>query len=257
MKRNKRAKTRDARRGIYILPNLFTSANLFCGFYAIIAAIQGGFVKSAIAIMIAAVFDNLDGKVARATHTESKFGVEYDSLADAISFGVAPGIVAYLWALKPFGRLGWLAAFLFVACGVLRLARFNTQKDTVSSEYFVGLPIPAAACMIATMILFINRVGVLSADRNITILILIYVLSFLMVSTLKYNSFKKSAIFRKKNFNALVTVVLVFSVIAYEPSVTFFFIGLTYIASGPVAALFGWRKTATKPEPEKPSEGHL
>ena len=109
------------RRGIYILPNLFTSANLFCGFYAIVVATQGEFVKSAIAIMVAAVFDNLDGKVARATHTESKFGVEYDSIADAISFGVAPGIIAYLWALKPFGRLGWLAAFLFVACGVLRL----------------------------------------------------------------------------------------------------------------------------------------
>jgi CDP-diacylglycerol--serine O-phosphatidyltransferase len=257
MKKNKKAKKRDRRRGIYILPNLFTSANLFCGFYAIVAAIQGGFVKGAIAIMVAAVCDNLDGKVARATHTETKFGVEYDSLADAISFGVAPGIVAYLWALKPFGRLGWVAAFLFVACGVLRLARFNTQKDTVGSEYFVGLPIPAAACMIATMILFINRVDVLSADRSIPILVLIYILSFLMVSTIKYNSFKHSDFFKKKHFNALVTAVLVFSVIAYEPSVTFFFLALTYIASGPIAALLHRNKTAIKPEPEKPSEGHL
>ncbi len=257
MKRKKSATKRDTRRGIYILPNLFTSANLFCGFYAIVAAIQGGFVKSAVAIMLAAVFDNLDGKVARATHTETRFGVEYDSISDAISFGVAPGILVYLWALKPFGRLGWLAAFLFVACGVLRLARFNTQKNSVSSEYFVGLPIPAAACMIATMILFVSRIGGLVTDRNITILVLIYALSFLMVSTIKYNSFKKSEIFRKKNFNALVAVVLIFSVIAYEPSVTFFFMGLVYIASGPVSALFRRRKTAMESEPEKPSEGHM
>lgn len=257
MKRRKRLKNQDTRRGIYILPNLFTSANLFCGFYAIVAAIQGTFVKSAIAVMVAAVFDNLDGKVARATRTESKFGVEYDSISDAISFGVAPGIIAYLWALKPFGRLGWLAAFLFVACGVLRLARFNTQKGSVSSEYFVGLPIPAAAFMISTMILFVNRIGGLGAERNITILVLIYVLSFLMVSTIKYNSFKKAELFRKKNFNTLVRLVLIFSVIAYEPSVTFFFITLAYIASGPVIGLFYKKKTALESEHEKSSEGRI
>ena len=257
MKRKKRFKKRNPRRGIYILPNLFTSANLFCGFYAIVAAIQGEFVKGAIAIILAAVFDNLDGRVARATHTESKFGVEYDSISDAISFGVAPGILAYLWALKPFGRLGWLAAFLFMACGALRLARFNTQKDSVSSEYFIGLPIPPAACMIATMILFVNRIGGPGTDRNVIILALIYVLSFLMVSTIKYNSFKKSEIFRKKNFNTLVAVVLIFSVIAYEPSVAFFFITLAYVASGPVTALFRRRKIAMESESGKSSEGHI
>ncbi|NVM22766.1 MAG: CDP-diacylglycerol--serine O-phosphatidyltransferase, partial [Desulfobacterales bacterium] len=153
MKRKKRSKKKKSQRGIYILPNLLTSANLFCGFYAIVAATQGYFVKGAIAIMVAAVFDLLDGKIARFTHAVSKFGVEYDSLCDAISFGVAPGILVYLWALQPFGRLGWLAALLFVACGTLRLARFNTQIDIVSSEYFNGLPIPAAAFMISATVL--------------------------------------------------------------------------------------------------------
>ncbi|MBE9551487.1 MAG: CDP-diacylglycerol--serine O-phosphatidyltransferase [Proteobacteria bacterium] len=256
MKRKMSFRKGDTKRGIYILPSLFTSANLFCGFYAIVAAMQGEFVRSAVAIMVAAVFDNLDGKVARATHTETRFGVEYDSLCDAISFGVAPAVVAYLWALKPFGRLGWLAGFLFVACGVLRLARFNVQKDSSHDEHFTGLPIPAAACMIAAMILFVNRIEQIGVERNIIILALIYVLSFLMVSTIRYVSLKKSHIFRKRHFNGLVAVVLIFSVIAYEPSVAFFFIGLVYILSGPVVALYHKSRRPLESEHEKPSEGH-
>jgi len=239
MKRKRRTKKkRSAQRGIYLLPNLFTSANLFCGFYAIIAAIQGQFVKAAVAIMIAALFDALDGKIARVTNTMSKFGLEYDSLSDAISFGVAPGILVYLWALEPFGRLGWLAALLFVACGILRLARFNTLVGRVDSEFFMGLPIPAAAFMIASTVLIMNRFGGSGTTRHVTILIMIYVLSFLMVSTVRYYSFKRAELFRTMRFNMLVVVVLLAIVAAAEPAVTFFLIMLAYVLSGPFITLW-------------------
>jgi CDP-diacylglycerol--serine O-phosphatidyltransferase len=238
MKRKKRFKERRLQRGIYVLPNLLTSANLFCGFYAIIAAIQGQFIKGAVAIMVAAVFDTLDGKIARVTRTVSKFGVEYDSLSDAISFGVAPGILVYLWALQPFGRLGWLAALLFVACGALRLARFNTQVGSIGSEYFIGLPIPAAAFMIAATVLLLHHFGGGGTTRHVTILIMIYVLSFLMVSTVKYYSFKHATLFKKMKFNMLVVVILLAIVIAAEPSLIFFLLMLCYVLSGPFTTLW-------------------
>ena len=238
MKRKKSANRKKLKRGIYVLPNLLTSANLFCGFYAIVAATQGYFLKGAIAIMIAAIFDGLDGKIARVTRTVSRFGLEYDSLSDAISFGVAPGILVYLWALQPFGRLGWLAALLFVACGTLRLARFNTQVNVVGSDYFNGLPIPAAAFMIASTVLLLHRFGGTGTTKHVTILIMIYVLSFLMVSTIKYYSFKQVELFRKMKFNMLVIVVLMFIVIAAEPSIAFFLIMLCYVFSGPFITLW-------------------
>jgi CDP-diacylglycerol--serine O-phosphatidyltransferase len=238
MKRKKRSNTRRLQRGIYVLPNLLTSANLFCGFFAIVAATQGQYLKGAIAIMIAAIFDGLDGKIARVTRTVSRFGLEYDSLSDAISFGVAPGILVYLWALQPFGRLGWLAALLFVACGTLRLARFNTQVHVVRSDYFNGLPIPAAAFMIATTVLLLYRFGGTGTTKHVTILIMIYVLSFLMVSTIKYYSFKQMELFKKMKFNMLVVVVLLFIVIAAEPSIACFLIILCYVLSGPFTTLW-------------------
>ena len=149
MTRRKKFKGERLRRGIYILPNIFTSLNIFFGFYSVIAAINGKYVAAALAIIIAAVFDLLDGKIARATHTTSKFGVEYDSLADLVSFGLAPGLMMYLYALKPLGRIGWLAAFLFMVCGALRLARFNTQVGTADKNYFQGLASPSAAAIVA------------------------------------------------------------------------------------------------------------
>jgi CDP-diacylglycerol--serine O-phosphatidyltransferase len=237
MKTKKRFQKNRIRRGIYVLPNIFTSLNLFCGFYAVIASIDGKFLAAAIAIIIAGVFDNLDGKIARATGTTSKFGVEYDSLADLISFGIAPGLMIYLWALKPLGRIGWLAAFLFMACGALRLARFNTQVGTVSGDHFVGLPIPAGAGMSAATVLIFHRFNAGGDAHPILILIMLYVLSFLMVSNIKYNSFKKPELFKKINFNALVLVILILIFIASQPSIALFLCGLLYVLSGPVGTL--------------------
>jgi CDP-diacylglycerol--serine O-phosphatidyltransferase len=249
MKKKRRFKKKKrVQRGIYLLPNLFTSANLFCGFYAIIASIQGHFVKAAVAIMIAALFDALDGKIARVTNAMSKFGLEYDSLCDAISFGVAPGVLVFLWALEPFGRLGWLAALLFVACGTLRLARFNTLAGRVSNDFFMGLPIPAAAFMIAATVLLMNRFGGSGTTKHVTILIMIYALSFLMVSTVKYYSFKRAGLFKTMKFNMLVIVVLLSIVVAAEPAVTFFLIMLVYVLSGPFISLW-LRKKGSEAEP--------
>ena len=218
MKR-KKIRKKDFRRGIYILPNIFTSLNIFCGFYAIISSIDGKYIAASIAIIIAVIFDMLDGKIARITKTTSKFGVEYDSLADLISFGLAPGLMIYLWALEPLGRLGWLTAFLFMTCGALRLARFNTQTGSISGQYFIGLPIPAAAGMAATTVLFCNRFDIAGNANSVVILIMLYMLAFLMVSAIKYPSFKKNPeLFRKMNFNVLVIAILLLS----RPSPCFF-----------------------------------
>ena len=233
MKKIKKVKKERSRRGIYVLPNIFTSLNLFCGFYAVIASINDKFVAASIAIIIGIMFDIMDGKIARATNTNSKFGIEYDSLADLISFGLAPGIMIYLWALRPLGRIGWLAAFLFMACGALRLARFNSQVGNISSDHFVGLPIPSGAGMLATTVLFCHKFGMAGKVNPIFIMVLLYILSFLMVSTIKYNSFKKPELFRKMNFNVLVAVILILIFIAAQPSVALFVLGLTYVISGP------------------------
>ena len=237
MKKAKTHKKQRSRRGIYILPNIFTSLNLFCGFYAVIASIDGKFIAASIAIIIGVLFDIMDGKIARVTNTTSKFGIEYDSLSDLISFGLAPGIMIYLWALRPLGRIGWLAAFLFMACGALRLARFNSQVGHVSSDYFVGLPIPAGAGMASTTVLFCDKFGLAGKMNPIFILVLLYILSFLMVSTIRYNSFKKPELFRKMNFNVLVAIILVLIFIAAQPSIALFLLGLTYVGSGPFNTL--------------------
>jgi CDP-diacylglycerol--serine O-phosphatidyltransferase len=241
-KKQKLYKEHTSRRGIYILPNLFTSASLFGGFYAIIASIQGRFEAAAIAIIISAIFDGMDGRIARFTRTTSDFGGEYDSLADLVSFGVAPATLAYLWALKPFGRLGWLAAFMYVICGALRLARFNVEKYRTRKNFFKGLPIPAAACFIASLILFTGAIEGVAEKREIIIIFMIYSLSFLMVSSLSYMSFKEFNIKHQKPFNVLVTVILILIVIAYKPKILLFLILFFYILSGPVISLYYHKK---------------
>jgi len=247
------------RRSIYLLPNLFTALNLFCGFFAMVAAVEGKFVAAAYAIIVAGIFDNLDGKIARATHSTSKFGVEFDSLCDLVSFGVAPGLMMYVWALQPLGRIGWLAGFLFVVCGALRLARFNTQVGSVDSRYFVGLPIPAGAGMCAVTILFCHKVGVEPHTYPLIFLIMIYMLSFLMVSTIKYPSFKNAALLRNRNFNVLVAAILILIFIAAQPQVALFLFGAMYISSGPIVTLRHQRmarrqaEDGSQEEDQKPS----
>ncbi len=178
-RRIRKKNQKERRRGIYILPNLVTTAGLFCGFYAVISSISGNFYQAAISILVAAVLDGLDGRIARLTRTTSTFGIQYDSLSDLVTFGLAPGVMVFL---KPFNRLGWVAAFLYVVCGALRLARFNVQVGQVNPKYFVGLPIPAAAGIVGALILFLHQIGGGGSSAPLAVLILIFVLSFLMVS---------------------------------------------------------------------------
>jgi CDP-diacylglycerol--serine O-phosphatidyltransferase len=230
------------RRGVYILPNLFTTGNLFCGFWAIISVFQERFFYAALAILLASVFDVLDGKVARLSGATSKFGVQYDSLADLVSFGVAPALLAFSWALRPYGRFGWLAAFLFVVCGALRLARFNVQSSSGEVKYFKGLPIPAAASMIALTILLYHRLIETGWVKDIVILVMIYILAFLMVSTIRYLSFKELNLAKRKPFSIFIFVVLSMIVIVMEPTIVLFAFVLFYVFSGPANMLMAWHK---------------
>ena len=241
-------KIESIKRGIYILPNLVTTASLFAGFYSLVATLNRDYYTAAIMIFVSAVCDGLDGKVARMTGTTSKFGVEYDSLADVVAFGVTPALMVYSWALRPYGRLGWLAAFLFAACGALRLARFNVQVNTVESKRFVGLPIPAAACMVAATVLFLQHLNRLPQElfqapfmfKRLALITLIYLLAFLMVSNFRYYSFKDPALIRRQPFGFLLLAVVLLIVVAAEPVVMVFAIMLTYVLSGPVGFLLTW-----------------
>ena len=230
------------RKGIYILPNLFTTGNLFCGFWAIISVFQEKFFYSAVAILLACAFDILDGKVARLSGATSKFGVQYDSLADLVSFGIAPALLAFSWALRPYGKFGWLAAFLFVVCGALRLARFNVQSASGEIKYFKGLPIPAAASMIALTILLYLRLIETNWVKDIVILVMIYILAFLMVSNIKYLSFKELDLAKRKPFSIFIFVILSMIVIIMEPTLVLFVFILAYVFSGPVNMIRAWRK---------------
>ncbi|MBW1764783.1 MAG: CDP-diacylglycerol--serine O-phosphatidyltransferase, partial [Deltaproteobacteria bacterium] len=178
--------------------------------------------------------------------TASHFGTEYDSLADLVSFGVAPATVAFLWGLEPFGRLGWLASFMYVICGALRLARFNVEKSSSLSNFFKGLPIPAAACFIASLILFDSALKGFLENKDIVIIVMIYILSFLMVSSIYFYSFKEVNIRHQKPFNVLVTVILILIVIAYKPKILLFLIMLSYIISGPVITSYRYYAKRSK-----------
>jgi CDP-diacylglycerol--serine O-phosphatidyltransferase len=253
----RRRKKRDRRhfRGVFLIPNLITTASLFAGFYAIVATIDGRFYHAAWAIFISLVLDGLDGRIARITASTSGFGTQYDSLSDLVAFGVAPGLLVYLWALKPFKQFGWLAAFLYVVCGALRLARFNVQQGSLDPRYFNGLPIPAAAMLIATTVAFHHEIGEWFPGKHIYILAMIYVLSFLMVSNIKYASFKKVEIFRRHPFQTLVGLVLLFVVIAAAPDIMGFLVMILYVASGPLSTYMYYRRPSwtDKGEDETPA----
>ena len=230
------------RRGIYLLPNLFTTAALFAGYYAIVAAMQGRFEAAAIAIFIAMILDGLDGRVARLTNTQSDFGAQYDSLADLASFGIAPSLVMYQWALSGMGKLGWLAAFIYTASAALRLARFNTQVGTADKNYFQGLASPAAAAIIAALVWVGNDYFEPGKVLNSVALVITVCAGLLMMSNFRYNSFKGIDLRGKVPFITLLIFVLVIVLITYDPPVVLFVVFFGYALSGPVMTLVQLRE---------------
>jgi CDP-diacylglycerol---serine O-phosphatidyltransferase len=236
MKRDHSLRRDRMKKGIYVLPNLFTTANLFCGFYSAIASMKGMYEIAAIAILIAAVLDGLDGRIARITHTTSKFGGEYDSLCDLVTFGVAPALLVYSWSLIAFGKWGWLAAFLFCVCGALRLARFNVQVGVIDSRVFNGLPIPGGAAVVATGVLLYYYVGGEGRFSALPILLGVIAISLFMVSSIKYYSFKDLNFFSRKPFMSFVLIVLILVIVVAEPEIMMFTFTFGYALSGPVWA---------------------
>ncbi len=236
-KRNNKKGQGSKRRGIYILPNLFTTISLFFGFFSIVSTLHGKFEHASIAILISCVFDILDGRIARLTNTTSQFGLEYDSLSDLVAFGVAPGILVFKWSLYEIGRLGWLACFVYIACGALRLARFNVHvRSGQELSYFKGLPIPAAASFISCMLLFTEMIGY--QWNPLVVFISIHILSFLMVSNIHYISLKGDELLHQRPFNMLVTIVLLLVFIAYKPKLIVPFLAMSYVLSGPGLYLY-------------------
>jgi len=237
MKNSTSLKKRRMKKGVYLLPNLLTTASLYCGFYSVIASMKGNFSIAAALILIAFVLDSLDGRIARITNTMSRFGTEYDSLSDLVSFGVAPSLLAYTWALASYGKWGWMAAFLFVVCGALRLARFNTQINIIESKIFNGLPIPGAAVVVATGVLLFYYLGGAGKFNNLSVLITLVTLSLLMISNIKYYSFKDLNFFSRKPFMSFVLIILILIIVAAEPQIMIFTFSLGYSLSGPAWAL--------------------
>lgn len=230
------------RRGIYLLPNLFTTAGLFAGFYAVVSAMNGHFEAAAIAIFVAMVMDGFDGRVARMTNTQSDFGKEYDSLADMVSFGLAPALVMYQWVLVPLGKVGFVAAFVFAACAALRLARFNTQVGIVDKGYFQGLASPAAAALIAGLVWWGDDAAWVRDDLSIIAAVITVVAGILMVSNVRYYSFKDVNLRGRVPFIKVSLVVAVFGLIAVDPAKVLFLMALVYAVSGPVLTLFRLRQ---------------
>jgi len=242
-------------RGVYILPNLFTTASIFIGFYAILSASQGHFFRAAVCIVVAHICDGIDGRIARLTNTTSAFGVQYDSLADLVAFGVSPAILIYYWALQPFGAWGWLAASLFVVCGALRLARFNAQAAVSASRDFIGLPIPAAADLLAATVLLYDYFNVpADSSRYVLVPILVYSLALLMVSNVPYYSFKDINVRSRQPFSMLVAAVILVMLIIAEPQVMLFAGMLIYGISGPVKGVIGWLREDTLADEEAASD---
>jgi CDP-diacylglycerol--serine O-phosphatidyltransferase len=225
------------KRGINLLPSLFTTGNIFCGFYAFIAVLEQEFYLAAWAIVIAIIFDALDGRIARLTNTTSEFGMHYDSLADIISFGIAPAFLVYVWKLKPFGRIGWMAAFLFLLCGALRLARFNAMPEDERSQHFVGLPTPGAAAVIATIVIF-SEDGIFDSLNPFILVVFVYLLAFLMVSNLEYPAFKKLGIKKRVPFARFLFIVLTLYIFATIPRFALFFISFSFALLGPLGYLY-------------------
>jgi CDP-diacylglycerol--serine O-phosphatidyltransferase len=229
-------------RGIYLLPNLFTTGALFAGFYAIVMGMKGQFEPAAAAIFVAMVMDGLDGRVARLTGTQSAFGAQYDSLSDMVCFGLTPALVSYHWGLLNFGKLGWLAAFLYTAATALRLARFNIQHDVTDKRYFIGLSCTAAAGVVAGMVWFGTDLNISGKSISIIVATILIGLAVLMVSNLRYYSFKEIDFKNHVPFVMILAVVLLFSIIAWNPPAVLFGMFFLYALSGPALWLKNRRK---------------
>jgi CDP-diacylglycerol--serine O-phosphatidyltransferase len=228
--------------GIYLLPNFFTTAGLFAGFYAIVAAVNGHYHAAAVAIFVAMLMDSLDGRVARLTNTQSAFGAEYDSLSDMVSFGIAPALVAFSWALHNLGKLGWLAAFMYAAAGALRLARFNTQLIHADKRYFQGLSITASAGVVAGLIWTAYQSDTPGTHIALPVAGILIILAILMVSNIRYHSFKQLDLRGKVPFVAIFILVLAFVLIALDPAHILFIAFAGYALSGPLLTLWNLRK---------------
>jgi len=243
----------NLKKGVYILPNLFTSASLFAGFYSLVATLNGDFLHAAWAVIISMFCDGADGRVARMTRTTSRFGIEYDSLADLVAFGVAPGLLVYEWALRPYGKWGWSAAFLYVICGALRLARYNVQIDNIESVTFNGLPIPVSAGMVVSTVLLLYQFGSTGPVQHVAILLLIFVLAILMVSNIKFVSFKEMELRKRKPFTAFLGLVLLLVLFVNEPQIVLFTVSVLYVLHGPIRTLILWKRkppASETPDPE-------
>ncbi|PJX12649.1 CDP-diacylglycerol--serine O-phosphatidyltransferase [Halomonas sp. 141] len=236
------------RKGIYLLPNLFTTSALFSGFFAVVAWINGEFTSAAVAIFIAMVLDGLDGRVARMTNTQSAFGAEYDSLSDMISFGMAPALVAFTWILQDIGKTGWVVAFLYVACAALRLARFNVQIGSVDKKWFIGLPSPSAAALVAASVWTFHSFDADAVGFKLLMLLVVGAAGILMVSNIRYYSFKDLDFKKPVPFVVLLAVVLGFVMISVQPSVMLLLLFGAYVCSGPMLAVMRKAKVKAKPK---------
>jgi len=237
-------------KGIYLLPNLVTTAALFSGFYAILAGMNGQFEKAAVAVFVAMILDGLDGRVARWTNTQSEFGEQYDSLSDLVSFGLAPALIMYQWALVhmrdvsvAWGKLGWMAAFIYVACAALRLARFNVQIEEVDKRFFVGLPSPASAGIMVGLVWVLHDLDVSGKSIQIPALLITILTGLLMVSNVKYNSFKDFDLKSKVPHLAILGIVLAFAFVQVDPPKVLFAVFLIYALSGPLNWLKAMRNS--------------
>lgn len=228
-------------KGVYLLPNLFTTGALFAGFYAIVAAMNGLFENAAIGIIVAGILDGMDGGVARLTNTQSKFGAEYDSLSDCVAFGVAPGLVAYAWGLSGLGKIGWAAAFIYVACAALRLARFNVQAESADKRFFIGLPSPSGAGIIAVMVWLGATKGFTGHEIPWVVAVVTAGCGLLMVSPAPFHSFKELNIGRVP-FRVLLGVIVVFAIVFVDPPVVLLAVAVAYVGSGLAMWLLRWRR---------------
>jgi len=231
---NQSAKHNNQGKGIYLLPNLLTTGGLFSGFYAVVASMNGSFIAASAAIFVAMIFDGLDGRVARLTNTQSAFGAEYDSMSDMLSFGIAPALIAYNWGLSELGKIGWLAAFIYVAGAALRLARFNTMIGKVDKRYFQGLASPAAAAILAGMVWLGAEYELNGHDYGAVVALITILSGSLMVSNFRYHSFKDVDWKNRVSFLAILLVVIVFVIVATDPALVLFSIFSLYALSGPI-----------------------